>query len=55
MAAAPGSGEGLCPLDPIAIGTTGGPVNRMMDYLGNLGDPGIHVTISSLVSAPISG
>ena len=54
MAAAPGSGEGLCPPDPIEIATTGGPVNRMMDYLGNIGTPVVHVTPSSLVPALIS-
>ena len=54
MAAAPGSGEGLRPPDPIAIATTGRPVNRMMDYLGNIGSPVVHVTPSSLVPALIS-
>ena len=54
MAAAPGSGEGLRPVDPIAIATTGGPVNRMMDYLGNIGSPVVQVSPSSLVPALIS-
>ena len=54
MAAAPGSDKGgLRPPDPILNGP-GGTVNMMMNYLGTLGTPNIHVTPSSSVPTLIS-